>query len=581
MSPEQAGGKSALVDGRCDVYSLAATLYELLCLRPAFDGDSVPAILTQIENEEVISPSRLCADVPRDLETVIAKAMSKHRDDRYETASEFADDLRRVIAGEPTVARPLTVLDHGFRIASRHRTIVMLTTLFLIIGSLGMAIVTVTFATLKQNAEFNAMRAQRNENLACGAVDRLGSKMAELLADVPAADPVRRRLLMETLDYYQQFVAMANRDPQLQEDLALTFGKIGSLQAELNETEVAIESLRRSEHLFASIVQASGADRTTTVAWSTSQNNLAEALARAGQFEDAARYYARAIKTLRQLSASGPSREVSLRLATTLNNLGLLLTQIGSPDEAESVFTEVLALLELDAWQGLPADPNDNEPIASYPTETQASILCNLSSLLTTTSPDQAVVLPRRALAAQTDALEQDRTNARLASQVVVTLNELGAAQSHAGEVDAAMRTFQRAIEIGDQLLVRLPENPRSIRNLLMSWNHLGLCFARQGELDESALAFERALEHGRKLQAMCPDHAEAQSSLAGVLHNLGFLHQKRGHDADAVASLEEAIDVQSEAALLAPGVLRYQELIKKHQDDLHSLVQLNQGAKS
>lgn len=59
MSPEQAGGKSALVDGRCDVYSLAATLYELLCLRPAFDGDSVPAILTQIENEEVISPSRL------------------------------------------------------------------------------------------------------------------------------------------------------------------------------------------------------------------------------------------------------------------------------------------------------------------------------------------------------------------------------------------------------------------------------------------------------------------------------------------------------------------------------------------
>jgi hypothetical protein len=74
-------------------------------------------------------------------------------------------------------------------------------------------------------------------------------------------------------------------------------------------------------------------------------------------------------------------------LATTLNNLGLLMTQIGSGGEAESLFTEAIALLDPTTWQTLAGTINEEENGESYPSETHASILCNLSGLLTRTSP--------------------------------------------------------------------------------------------------------------------------------------------------------------------------------------------------
>ena len=97
MSPEQALGQSALVDQRTDVYSLGATLYELLTLRPPFHGQVGPALLRHIEQRE---PERLThwqPQLPADLETVILKAMAKRREDRYATAQQFADDLRCVL----------------------------------------------------------------------------------------------------------------------------------------------------------------------------------------------------------------------------------------------------------------------------------------------------------------------------------------------------------------------------------------------------------------------------------------------------------------------------------------------------
>ncbi len=60
MSPEQATGQSALVDGRTDIYSLAATLYEMLSLQPAYPGDDGPAILKAIDQHDVMPLRQLC-----------------------------------------------------------------------------------------------------------------------------------------------------------------------------------------------------------------------------------------------------------------------------------------------------------------------------------------------------------------------------------------------------------------------------------------------------------------------------------------------------------------------------------------
>src|SRR4051794_36171065 len=83
MSPEQALARRGVVDQRTDIYALGLTLYELLTLRPAFDGRDHHELLRQIAMDEPISPRRLNKAVPRDLETVIMKAISKEPSNRY------------------------------------------------------------------------------------------------------------------------------------------------------------------------------------------------------------------------------------------------------------------------------------------------------------------------------------------------------------------------------------------------------------------------------------------------------------------------------------------------------------------
>src|SRR5206468_304983 len=94
MSPEQALAKRVVVDHRTDVYSLGATLYELLTLQPAYRGNDRQELMRQIAFEEPRPPRRLKKAIPAELETIVLKAMEKNPVERYATAKDLADDLR-------------------------------------------------------------------------------------------------------------------------------------------------------------------------------------------------------------------------------------------------------------------------------------------------------------------------------------------------------------------------------------------------------------------------------------------------------------------------------------------------------
>jgi WD40 repeat protein/serine/threonine protein kinase len=115
MSPEQALASRGGVDHRTDVYSLGATLYELLTLRSAFEGTDRQALLRQIAFEDPRRPRRLDRAIPVDLEKVVLKAMAPYPADRYATAQDLADDLRRFQSGEPVRARPPTLAGRAAR----------------------------------------------------------------------------------------------------------------------------------------------------------------------------------------------------------------------------------------------------------------------------------------------------------------------------------------------------------------------------------------------------------------------------------------------------------------------------------
>ncbi len=118
MSPEQA--KTGAIDGRADVYSLGATLYELITLRPPFDGQTAAELIEQITGHEPARPRKFDPRVPLDLETILLKALAKRPSDRYAGASELAEDLSRFLAHEPVKARRIGPIGRTWRFARRH-----------------------------------------------------------------------------------------------------------------------------------------------------------------------------------------------------------------------------------------------------------------------------------------------------------------------------------------------------------------------------------------------------------------------------------------------------------------------------
>src|SRR5262249_4276843 len=124
MSPEQALAQRAPLDHRTDIYSLGVTLYELLTLEPAYNGRSREEVLRQLAFEDPPAPRRLNKVIPAELETIVLKAMSKAPEERYATAQELADDLRRFLDDRPVQAKRPSVAQRLAKWARRHRTVV-------------------------------------------------------------------------------------------------------------------------------------------------------------------------------------------------------------------------------------------------------------------------------------------------------------------------------------------------------------------------------------------------------------------------------------------------------------------------
>ena len=103
MAPEQAEGGSARPSS--DLYSLGATLYELLTGRPPFRGATVYGTLIQVVNQKPVPPGRLRPKLPRDLDTICLKCLEKDPDRRYAGCEALAVDLHAFLSGEPIQAR--------------------------------------------------------------------------------------------------------------------------------------------------------------------------------------------------------------------------------------------------------------------------------------------------------------------------------------------------------------------------------------------------------------------------------------------------------------------------------------------
>ncbi|HEX7654076.1 MAG TPA: WD40 repeat domain-containing serine/threonine-protein kinase, partial [Verrucomicrobiae bacterium] len=111
IPPEQAAGNFAAVGPASDIYALGGILYQLLTGRPPFQGETLTAILSQVQLAEPVPAGKLNASVPIDLQTICHKCLQKDPARRYATARLLAEDLERFLAGKPILARPVGMLE--------------------------------------------------------------------------------------------------------------------------------------------------------------------------------------------------------------------------------------------------------------------------------------------------------------------------------------------------------------------------------------------------------------------------------------------------------------------------------------
>ena len=365
MSPEQALARRGMIDHRTDIYSLGVTLYELLSLRPVFEGQDRQELLQQIAFTEPHSLQKINPAIPHELETIVLKAIEKNAHERYATATELADDLRRFLEDKPIHAKRPTIRERLYaKWGRRHRSLVTTMAFASVLGFVGLALSTaviwhekkLTHQALdekafqerlaRQNAA-TAMEQRRRAVMNFTQEHRVLQRMLLELQDrkwsqVPQINDLRRAVAEDVLIFLKERLQEGSIDPDIQRETGWSYTLMGHVYRAQGDIEKATGYYDKAIAILANLVQDYPHDV-------SNRNDLAQAYHNRGlhfqysgdkqqareQFQKAAQNYAKSIEEC-------PGTQVTFECpyARSFNNYAWFLAtcpQVEFRDPAKSI----------------------------------------------------------------------------------------------------------------------------------------------------------------------------------------------------------------------------------------------------
>ena len=541
------------------------------CSRPSM-GRSEPDLLRRITQEEPRLPRRIRPSIPADLETIVHKAISKTPEQRYHTAQELADDLRRFLDGKPTLARRPTWMDRAGKWTRRHIRFVAAAACIAVCAAGGLAVSTLTIAGAHAKtkaalgqSETNHARAEKHFRQARDIVDRFGVRLAEQLAQVPGTESVRAELLQDTLRYYQAFTEYAASDPDLQADLALTHFKTGKIHEQIGNREQALAEYRMALAGFQQFGEGTVAGRDCRAEMALCHNDMGLLYGTAGKVNEARTALNTALNLQQELLDQAPRDVKALNdKALTLGNLGLIEHRAGNTAGAEEHFLAAARIQEQLAHD----DPRQLDYQSAL-----AVTFNNLSFVYAGVDVARAEEACRKALAIQERLTAAQPASVEYLSDLGLSYNNLGMLQNDRGHGAEAIQAYHQAVEIRRRLLRKAPLLVRFRSDLAVSCNNLGQVYSDLGNQQEALEPLGEAIELFQQLVADYPEELNLRSCLGGAQNNLAMAHQRLGNLEEAVKASRAAIEHQRFAFDHASSVARFRQFLSNHYGNLGDLL--------